>query len=131
MAADIVDIEAELVAALATDHPNIGTRTPRELEANLPFLVIRRAPGSTFVDPYSKRLEAVRIELHAWDESTVDAFDEIADAIVDLSALEGTTTAAAVIGAVDITATPQPLHDPARPELFRYIATAVVHAHPL
>jgi hypothetical protein len=124
----MLDIETDLIQTLAL--ADVAGRLPEDLDARLPFTALRRQPGSTHVDPDTAHLEAVRLAVDTYgadDKSTFEAAGEVIEAIRDLA---GTQAGGAFITSVRVNQSPYPTNDPARPDLSRYFAIVLIHAHP-
>lgn len=126
-----VDVETELVGNLVADDVldgHVSTELPDDFETLLPYVTLRRAPGSRYVDTNTKRLEICRLQVDSYDDDGTSAFTAIAAVLTAIEAIEGTLLDTIFVTAVDVPQTPQwsPDPDSARPH---YMAHVLVYGH--
>lgn len=130
------DVETEVIAHLVDEvilGGHISSRLPTDFASLLPYVTLRRAPGSRYIDANTKRLEAVRLQANSYGEIGDDAaaFGAIKTVIEAIETLEGTTVGALFITGVEVPQTPDwapdPNSDPERPG-YRSFLTIYAHA---
>lgn len=131
----VPDVETALVGYLVDAGAlggNISTELARDLETRLAAGEVigrlHRAPGSTFVDQDTGRLEAIRLQLETYGRTGVFAFAAMAELVSVLAGAVDADLTDVVITSVRIPNGPQWAPDPDTDHP-RYLAFAIVHAH--
>jgi len=132
----LVDVEALLVAYLATDGPlgalvddAIGTELPRAFPSTgAPRVQAFRASGTT-VDPATGHLDRALVQVNAYGSSKAEAWDVFAETYRALLAARAAEHEGAVVTDVERVSGPTWSPDP-QTDAPRYVGSFAVTVHP-